>query len=76
MKMSAEIIIIKTRIEELIPGATDRQKLMLFKMCVSTWECELDIPKEFWCDRCKSRHQRVFELTCRFVKMNRNRILY
>lgn len=58
-------------------GLNTIQRLTILQLLRKIGECEGEIPKEFWCDSCKSKEERVKDLIKRFrdplEKKRRNR---
>ena len=50
-------------------GLSESQIAMLQKIAERVWLCEAGIAREFWCDDCKARVERINELWIRFKKL-------
>lgn len=58
---------LKQKIKEF--GLSEAQEKMLTDIAERIWFCEEGIPQSLWCDDCKTRMKRVWELFARFRKL-------
>lgn len=54
-------------------GLTTQQRLIILQLIRRIYECEGKIPEKYWCDDCKSKGERIKDLSKRFAEINLTR---
>jgi len=52
------------------------QRIVILQLTYRIYECEEGIPREMWCEDCKSKESQIFSLIKRFQKMQKKKVKY